>query len=78
MKSASSAASGTGPQHGRGQLLTWHQEHTEVSMETDAGTRGALPSVMGANTTRGIAEKNFSGENATKQLRSGNHHSRRN
>ena len=58
MKSASSAASGSGQQQVQRPATELETKPpTEVSKEIDDGNRGALPSFNGPNTTRRIAEK---------------------
>ena len=77
MKSASSAASGSGQQHVQRSATDVEAEPpTEVSMEIDACKGGALPSVMGPNTRRTFAEKTSPAEAQTGCC--GNHHLRRN
>ena len=63
MKSASSAASGSGQQPVQRPATDSETEPpAEISMEIDDGTKGALPSVKGPNTRRRVAENTFPAE----------------
>ena len=58
MESASSAASGNGQQHVQMSAADVKGEPpTGTHLEIDAGKRGALPSIMEANTRRSIVDE---------------------
>ena len=69
MKSASSAASGSGQEEVQRSATDVEAEPpAEVSMEIKCSKRGALPSAMGPNTRRRIAERTSPAEAQTSSL----------